>query len=339
VTHEQAGEEEALTCRDALTGALLWTHGEPGHYATTIAGEGPRATPTIAGGRVYALGSLGTLVCVDLATGTRVWRHSLHDELGAGVPGWGFSGSPLVADGRVIVSAGGSDGRSVAAFDAKTGALLWAKGDEGNSYGSPFPAVLDGVPQVVVFGGRSVAAHDAATGTLLWRQAWGVGQPLVAVPVVAGPDRLMVSAGYGVGAELFSVRRGLDGAWTNRSEWASKKLKAKFANPVRFGNLAVGLDDGILAAIDLADGRQLWKDLRLGHGQGVRCGGILLVLSESGELVALRPDAAGPHELARLKVFSGKCWNPVAMAGDRLYLRNDAEAACYRIARPASGIP
>ncbi len=331
VTHEQQGEEEALTCRDALSGKLLWSHGEPAHYATTIAGEGPRATPTISGGRVYALGSVGTLACVELATGKPVWRHLLKDELGAGVPAWGFSASPLVDGGRVIVSVGGSEGRSVAAFDAATGALLWAAGDEGASYGSPFPAVLDGVKQILVYGGRSLASHDAASGKLLWKQPWGSGQPLIAVPVLAGPDRVMVSAGYGVGAELFSAKHGADGAWTIRSEWVSKKLKAKFANPVRIGGMAVGLDDGILAAIDLADGKQLWKEGRLGHGQGVLRGGILLMMSESGELVAMRPDATGAHELARTKVFAGKTWNPVAMAGDRLYLRNDTEAACLRL--------
>ena len=333
VTHEQAGDEERLVCRDAATGAIQWTHAESGHYATTIAGEGPRATPTIAGGRVYALGSLGTLVCVDLATGGLAWHRSLRDEVGAGVPSWGFSGSPLVAGGRVIVSAGGSEGRSVVAFDAMTGARSWASGDEGNSYGSPLATVLDGVPQVVVFGGRSVAAHDATSGKLLWKQAWGVGQPLVAMPVVTGPDRLVVSAGYGVGAEMFVVRRAAGDTWTVRSEWGSKRMKAKFSNPVRLGGMVVGLDDGILAAIDLADGHALWKEGRYGHGQSLLCGGVLLVMAESGELVALRPDATGPHELARTRVFSGKTWNPVALAGDRLYLRNDTEAACLRIDR------
>jgi outer membrane protein assembly factor BamB len=170
---------------------------------------------------------------------------------------------------------------------------------------------------------------------MLWKQEWGVGQPLVAMPVVAGPNRIVVSAGYGVGAELFEVRRGPGDSWNVQRQWASKRLKAKFSNPVRIGGALVGLDDGILAAIDLSDGHGLWKEGRYGHGQALLCGVVLLVMAESGELVALRPDTTGPHELSRFRVFSGKTWNPVALAGDRLYLRNDTEAACLRIVRRA----
>jgi hypothetical protein len=32
-----------------------------------------------------------------------------------------------------------------------------------------------------------------------------------------------------------------------------------------------------------------------------------------------------------LKVFSDKTWNPIALAGDLLLVRNDREAACYRL--------
>ena len=46
----------------------------------------------------------------------------------------------------------------------------------------------------------------------------------------------------------------------------------------------------------------------------------------------MRPTPDGPGELARLKVFYDKTWNPIALAGDLLLLRNDREAACYRLA-------
>ncbi len=335
LTLEQLDDEEKLTCYDLANGASVWSLGEACRYKTTIAGEGPRSTPTVVAGRVYVLGALGSLRCVDLVTGRLLWRRSIREELGVGQPEWGFSGSPLVVDGQVIVGGGGGEGRALVAFDAVTGERRWATGNEGSSYGSPFPAVLDGVPQVLVFGHRSLVAHHPGDGHVLWEQPWGSGQPLVAVPVLAGPDRVMVTAGYGVGAELFSVRHAADGAWAVRSEWTSKRLKAKFANSVRFGNMVVGLDDGILVAVHLSDGRLLWKEGRYGHGQGVVAGGVLLLMSESGELVGLRPDPSGPHETGRFAVLSGKTWNPVALAGERLLVRNDLEAVCLRLRRPA----
>jgi outer membrane protein assembly factor BamB len=331
ITQEQAGEQERVACYDAATGELLWVHDEPGRYFTTIAGEGPRATPAVAAGRVFALGALGTVQALDLATGRLLWKKSLREDFGASPPEWGYSGSPLVLDGRVVIAAGGSEGRALIAFASETGAVLWSGGPRGISYGSPFPATFAGVGQILCFGNRCLLSYDPATGQVLWQRDWGTGQPLVAAPVLAGNDRVMVSAGYGVGAELFRVDRAGDGAWRVQSEWVSKRLKAKFANPVRVADWVLGLDDGILAALDLGDGRSLWKEGRYGHGQGIWTGGVYLLLAESGELVALRPTRTGPGEVARIPVLSGKSWNPIALAGDRLWVRNDQEAVCLRL--------
>src|SRR5262249_53384378 len=40
-------------------------------------GPGPRATPTVEGDLVFALGGQGTLVCVSAASGKEVWRREL----------------------------------------------------------------------------------------------------------------------------------------------------------------------------------------------------------------------------------------------------------------------
>jgi len=116
-----------------------------------------------------------------------------------------------------------------------------------------------------------------------------------------------------------------------RSLWVSKRLKAKFANPVAFSGIVCGLDDGILAAIDGETGAGLWKEGRWGHGQGLRVGEHYLLMAESGELVLLLPDRQGPGELGRMRVFDAKTWNPIALAGDRLLVRNDREAVCLKL--------
>ena len=35
-----------------------------------------------------------------------------------------------------------------------------------------------------------------------------------------------------------------------------------------------------------------------------------------------------PEELGRFRVFAAKTWNPIAIAGPLLLVRNDREAAC-----------
>jgi hypothetical protein len=46
-------------------------------------------------------------------------------------------------------------------------------------------------------------------------------------------------------------------------------------------------------------------------------------------LVEARPDAH--HEIARFPVFDRKTWNPPALAGRHLVVRNDVEAAAYEL--------
>ncbi len=331
LTQEQNGASELVTCYDLLSGRPLWSHGDAARYDNPIGGEGPRATPTVVGDRVFTLGSTGRLNALDLVTGRVQWTHDLVAETGAKVPEWGFAGAPLVLAGRVIVSAGGTANQSLLAFRDDTGERVWAAGTAAAGYGSPFVATLGGRRQILAYNHRHISAHDAADGAVLWEYPWGRGYPHVAVPVVVGPDRVVFSAGYGVGSELLEIKAATDGRLTAERVWQSLKLKAKFANPVARDGFLYGLDDGMFVCLDLSDGAQKWKEGRYGHGQGLLVGDLFLLMAENGELVLLRPTPTGPNELHRFRVFSSKTWNPPALAGDLLIVRNDLEAVGLRL--------
>ena len=98
VTQEQNGSEEMVVCYNALSGKFIWSHADTARYFTTLAGEGPRATPTIDGCKVYALGATGILNCLDLQTGELIWSRNIILENGGQLPEWGLSVSPLVLD-------------------------------------------------------------------------------------------------------------------------------------------------------------------------------------------------------------------------------------------------
>ncbi len=331
VTQEQDGARELVTCYDLLTGRPLWSHGDAAHYDNPVGGEGPRATPTLVGDRVFTLGSTGRLNALDLATGRVLWTKDLVAETGAKMPEWGYAGSPLVLEGRVIVSAGGTENQSLVALRADTGERIWAAGTAPAGYGSPFVATLAGRRQILAYNHRRITAHDAAEGAVLWEYPWGRGYPHVAVPVIAGENRVVFSAGYGVGSELLEIKATADGQLAAERVWQSLKLKAKLANPVARDGFLYGLDDGMLTCLDLRDGAQRWKEGRYGHGQGLLIGDLFLLMAESGELVLLRPTPTGPNELHRFRVLPSKTWNPPALAGDVLLVRNDLEAVCLRL--------
>jgi outer membrane protein assembly factor BamB len=92
-----------------------------------------------------------------------------------------------------------------------------------------------------------------------------------------------------------------------------------------------GLDDGILVALDVETGQRRWKSGRYGHGQILRVGELLVVQAESGDVVLVAVDPERHVELARLPALSGKTWNPPALSGSLLLVRNDREAAAYEL--------
>jgi outer membrane protein assembly factor BamB len=331
VTQEQQGEEELVTAYELRTGALVWRHSDPARYDTTIAGEGPRATPTLQDGRVYTLGATGMLNALELRTGGRRWARHVVRENGAEVPAWGKSCSPLLLDGLVIVSAGGAAGKSLVAYHAETGQPAWSGGSDASGYSSPALAELAGRRQVLIFNRASVAAHDPANGLVLWEHPWPAEQANVSQPVPLPGDRVLFSSGYGIGSKVFQVARDADGALKASLVWESPRMKAKFANLVFHDGFVYGLDDGVLSCLDPADGQRRWREGRYGHGQVILVDDLLLVQSEEGEIVLVEPNPSSLKELTRFAALDGKTWNPPALAGPILVMRNDREAAAYEL--------
>jgi len=331
VTQEQQGEDELVVSYELRTGAVRWRHADRARYATVIAGEGPRATPTLSGDRAYTLGATGLLNALDLRTGARIWSRNVVGENGAESPPWGKSCSPLVLDELVIVSAGGAGGKSLVAYDRETGRLAWAGGSDGSGYGSPMMAELAGRKQILIFNRGSVAAHDPKGGAVLWEHPWPSEQPNVCQPLPLPGDRVLVSAGYGIGSKVFQVVRTEEGGLKASLVWESPRLKAKFTNIVLHDGFVYGLDDGVLTCLDPTNGERRWRAGRYGHGQVVLVGDLLLVQTEEGEIVLVQPNPSSLTELGRFAALEGKTWNPPALAGAILLVRNDREAAAFEM--------
>jgi outer membrane protein assembly factor BamB len=335
VTQEQRGPDEMVVAYDLATGEILWTHSDPVRYETTIAGIGPRATPTVADGRVYTLGATGILNALDLVTGEPLWSRDIVADNATGSPQWGRSCSPLVLDDVVVVSAGGSPGRSLVAYDRETGERAWSDGDDFSGYSSPYPTTLAGVPQILIFNRGSVVAHDPGSGQVLWTFPWPAEQPNVAQPLPLPGDRLLVSSGYGIGSKLLRVvSRADEGgkpALDTELIWESPRLKAKFTNPVFHDGYIYSLDDGTMVCLDPETGERRWKRGRYGHGQVLLVEELLIATTEKGEVVLLEPDPDAHVELGRVKAVDGRLWNTPALAGRYLLVRNDREAVCYEL--------
>jgi outer membrane protein assembly factor BamB len=323
-TLEQRGEEEVLVCYELGSGDAVWMHAEPVRFEESMGDDGPRSTPTVAGGKVFALGATGILNCHDARTGELIWGKDVVAEAGQGVPTWGKSCSPLVLDDRVVVTLGNKAEQNLAAFAVDDGKLIWRSGDYSSSYASPVLATLAGVKQVVAIQAKSVDGYAIDDGEILWSFPIGNPQGNCASPLISG-DRVLTGAGYGYGSHLIEI-----GDWFAVEElWRSRKLKPKFADMVIRGEFVYGLDEGRLVCLDLEDGARLWRGTNFGHGQILGVGDHLIVQSEKGGIYVVEANRVGEEVVSEFSALNRRTWNHPVLAGRILLVRNDREAIAF----------
>jgi outer membrane protein assembly factor BamB len=330
-TQEQRGEEEVVSCYAAATGEPVWVHGDPVRFWEPMAGAGPRSTPAISDGRVYALGATGILNALDAADGSVVWSRDTAPDVEAKLPIWAFAGSPLVVGDEVVIALSGQ----LAAYDLATGEPRWVGPAGGEGYGSPHLATLDGVEQVLLLNGKGAVSVSPADGAQLWESSWE-GFHSLQPALTADGDVLFGTSGSsgGYGTRRLVVTHG-SGGWTVEERWTSTGLKPYFNDFVVHQGHAYGFDNSILACIDLEDGERCWKGGRYGNGQLVLVADqdVLLVLSEKGELALVSATPEKFTELARFPAIEGKTWNHPVLVGDLLLVRNAEEMAAFRLGR------
>ena len=331
-TQEQRGDDEIVAAYKVSTGEAVWRHRDSARFWESNGGAGPRGTPAVHNGRVYALGATGIVNALDARDGSVVWSRNAASDTGAPLPGWGFTSSPLVVGDAVIVAAGGR----LASYDLATGTPRWFRTTGGGGYSSPHPATIDGVAQVLLLNGGGATGVSPADGTVLWEHRWqGAGTSIVQPALTADGDVLLGSvdsAASGIGTRRIAVAHG-EGGWTVEERWTSIGLKPSFNDIVVHEGHAFGFDGSILASLDLDDGTRKWKGGRYGHGQMMLFPDqdLLLVLSEEGELALVSATPDKFTEIARFKAIEGKTWNHPVLVGNVLLVRNGEEMAAFRL--------
>jgi len=332
-TQEQRGTDEAVTCYDSVTGNPIWTHVEASRFEEVVSGAGPRATPEIADGIVYALGARAVLVALDGVDGSLIWKRDLLQEYDSQLPVWGFSASPLAIDDLVIVFVGGSGEHGLVAFAAGSGEQVWAVSSPKMNYGSAQLVELSGERQIVFVEPNAIRGINIVDGEELWRSNVVSERDFPMVqPQQIDDSSLIVPTGDG--KEVVRIKVTRTGAeWSASSIWRSRYLKPSFNDYLYFDGALFGFDKQIFACIDAATGERRWKNGRYGFGQAIlleSCGQII-VASEQGKLVLLDADSRSHSELGSVDAMSSKTWNHPAFDSGYLYVRNAEEMICYRL--------
>jgi len=330
------GEEEVVLTLDAATGKKLWSVPVTDRYDNRW-GHGPRGTPTVAGGHIYALSGNGTLVCLEFEGGKEVWRVSLPRDLGGEVPGWGYTESVLVDGDRVICTPGGDQG-ALAALDARSGQVLWRSKDftEGAQYSSPILVTHNGVRQVVQLTMRRLAGVAVDDGRLLWQADWPGRTAVIPTPL-ARDGYVYVTSGYGVGCMLLKL---VDGPEPEQV-YANREMKNHHGGVILLGDHVYGHSDGVdWICQDFLSGEVVWSSDKLGKGAIGYADGHFYCLEEgSGTVVLIEASTAGWNEKGRftlepqsqIRERSGRVWTHPVISNGRLYLRDQEYIYCYNV--------
>jgi outer membrane protein assembly factor BamB len=337
---------ELLICLDAKTGAEIWTaevEQDPEDGYRTNWGTGPRSTPTVSDGHVYALGVAGDIVCISADEGKRVWSRNLVNDFGGEVSKWGYSESPTVDGDKVLVTPGGSKG-AIVALDKKTGTTIWQSKDLTDlaEYSSVVIADVDGRRQYVQFFMKTLAGVDAESGDLLWTSDWSQGRTAVVPTPIYRDGHVFVTSGYNAGAKLVNIN-----GTNSEVVWQNNEMINHHGGVVLVSGHVYGFSDqkkGNLMCLNFMTGEVAWMervDRELTKGSVHAADGMLYCMNENGGWVYLvEASPRGFNEKGKFKLpketslregTRGRIWShPVVISG-KLYLRDQDLIFCYNV--------
>lgn len=333
-TMDSDGTAEYVLALEAGSGKEVWRV-PAGPKLIDSMGNGPRTTPTLDGGTVYAMGSHGRLLALKAADGAMIWEVDLPQAFGAKRPNWGYSGSPLIDGDLLILEAGGKDGRGVVAFEKATGKVRWGALDGDAAYSSPVVMTIGGIKQYVVprrAGSQTVALRP--DGSVLWTHPGPFS--VIASALFIPPDKVYVSGGDDAGAVLMRIKT--EGGKTAVEElWQTRTMKNHFNNAVLVGDHLYGFDNATFKCLSVATGEPAWAYRGLGKGSLLAAeGNLLIVLSDQGTLLLVEATPEAYTELARFQAMEGKAWTSPALANGRIYLRDHDEIVALELKAPGA---
>jgi outer membrane protein assembly factor BamB/lysophospholipase L1-like esterase len=326
------GDEEGLACLDLATGRQLWRSSYAAPYTMHPAavghGKGPKSTPTAADGKIFALGISGILSCFDATTGNVKWRKEFAKEFPRTSPLYGAAMSLLVHEKMVIAHVGGHDKGAITAFDVDTGNVRWTNDLDGPGYASPVLVEHAGGPLLITQTQNNVVAIEPATGKLHAKTPFKTAYDQNIITPVVYKDLVIYS---GFAKPLTAVRITGDGFVT---AWENKDLPLYMSTPVLHGDQLFGMTHqraGQLFCVDAASGKTLWRnDGRMGQNAAlVNAGSVLLVLTNKGHLLIVRPSAAAFELLRGYHVSDQETWAQPVLCGKLIFVKDKTDLRCW----------
>lgn len=308
--------EDTIWCFGATNGQPLWKLTYSARLDPQWYEGGPGATPTVDAGQVFTISKWGDVFCLNATNGAVVWRHDLLQD-GVQSNRWGFAGSPLIWHDLVILNAGTAG----IALERATGRIVWCNGTNAAGYASPVLCKIRNRPTLLIFAAKYLVALEPQTGKELWRHLWKTGWDTNITDPLCSRDGIFISS-FSRGCALLTLKDGHP-----QVVYDLKVLRNHLSPGIQVQNYLYAFNGEAKTATDfrclyLPTGHVQWTRKDPAFGSLIQAGGLLLVLSAKGELMAARPSPDGLSIAARAHVLTDTCWTPPALANGLLYVRN-----------------
>jgi outer membrane protein assembly factor BamB len=329
-TARDGGSRVSMLAYRRTDGSLLWDTTVPTSGVEHVYRKNSHAsaTPATDGERIYA--SFGThgLAAFDF-TGKLVW----HQKLGDLRNYHGSAGSPVLYKDRLFLyqdhNGSSAVGSFIAAFNVRTGAVIWKKDRrESVGWGTPIVVSVGDHDELIVNSQYRVYAYDPGTGAELWTVS-GTTMEVIPTPVV-GHGLVFCSSGRA--GPTLAIRPGGKGDVTSTHvEWSSPRGSPFVPSALIHGDLLYMINDmqSILTVMEAKTGTLVYQD-RLGQpsregfsSSPVAVGDKIFFTNDMGQTFVVQAGRA--FKLLRVNELNAQVLASPALVDGRWYWRTDRD--------------
>ena len=326
------GRDSVISSLNRADGKLLWTK-VLSSAGDNDRGPGPRATPTVDGDRVYVLTEQGDLSCLRATDGSPVWQRNILRDFGGRNISWLISESPLVDGPNVIVTPGGK-GASLVSLDKMTGKTVWTTkelSDEAG-YASPVVADIQGVRTVMTITGEAGVGVRVSDGKLMWRYSRVANNTANVSTPVFFDNKVFYSSAYDTGAALLGLAA-QGGQVSAKEIYFTREMQNHHGGVVLVDGYLYGFHNAILACLEFATGKTMWRNRSVGKGSITYADGNLYLVGEDNAVGLAEATPAGYQERGRFRLEDEgwPTWAHPVVSGGRLYIRNQNTLTSYDV--------
>lgn len=332
-TMYRKGDDEIVTALNAADGKTIWERKYPAPIPKGINAahsKGPHATPVVSGEFLYTVSVAGQMHCLRKKDGEVEWKKDYLAELKGKAPLYGFASTPIVHKDRLIASVGGK-GCGVAAFDLKSGSILWQKHDFGDVgmglYASPIVVTVAGEEHLIVMSGTDLNGLNPTSGDILWSVPHAnQGKINVPTPLWCADGLLCASSGGEGGTRGLRLEK-TDGKIKPKEVWSNSKMGVAVGNVIRGGDVfygasSNGMGPSFLTAVSAKDGKQLWSERGFAKANLLFADGKLIILDEDGVLALAMHQPEKLDVKSKVSLLKKPAWTPPTLVGEKLYIRD-----------------